>query len=504
MTRSGQVTIDHVRARSALPRLVQDYTYDPGTGRPLQTITNLQTLPSAADTTSYTYDPAGNLTSESDAQNTGATQTQCFSQNGLDQLTAAWTDTGGTQTAAPPVGWRHRPLHQHQPLGGQYRRDQPRTGRPTLTTCSATGPRRPRTTPSSWTVRGTPPRILDHPGRSSTQAGNLTKLPVLLSNAPATAQPGSLTRLPASSRPARPSTPPTTTPAYNADGQLTSQPVTKTTGTAPTAATPPALSQVTYTPQGQVATVTTSSGTTSYLYDASGTLLIQTDPSGTILYADGGAEEITLTGTTLSGLRLLSAPGGVTVTESSSGTRHLRTGEPAGNRQRRHRGCHPGHHPPVLRPLGRPSRHASRLARPQRLPRQAARSQHQPGRPWRPRLRPRHRILQPHSTRSWKPAAPSRWAATPTPPTTPSTRATRPARTPSPRRSSATSRRIRRQRTTRPWPPSTRSATAATAAATAGAVTVTARPTPRTCRQPARSRRPLATSSAQRRTARSS
>ncbi len=80
------------------------------------------------------------------------------------------------------------------------------------------------------------------------------------------------------------------------------------------------MSKVTYTPQGQVAAVTTSSGTTSYLYDASGTLLIQSDPSSTILYADGGTEEITLTGTTLSGLRLLSAPDGVTITESSSGT----------------------------------------------------------------------------------------------------------------------------------------------------------------------------------------
>ena len=85
-------------------QMVQDYTYDAGTSRLLQSITNLQTASSAADTTSYTYDDSGNITSESDAQNTGGTQTQCFSYNGLDQLTAAWTDTGGTQTAAAPVG----------------------------------------------------------------------------------------------------------------------------------------------------------------------------------------------------------------------------------------------------------------------------------------------------------------------------------------------------------------------------------------------------------------
>jgi YD repeat-containing protein len=40
----------------------------------LQTTTNLQSLTSAAETTSYTYNPAGNITSASDVQNTGGTE----------------------------------------------------------------------------------------------------------------------------------------------------------------------------------------------------------------------------------------------------------------------------------------------------------------------------------------------------------------------------------------------------------------------------------------------
>ena len=109
------------------------------------------------------------------------------------------------------------------------------------------------------------------------------------------------------------------TPSCNATGQLTSQSVTKTTGQA-SPATPPSLSKITYTPQGQIASVTTANGTTSYTYDSSGNLLVQASPSSKTLYADAGAEEITLTGSTVSGLRLLSSPDGVTVAEGSSGT----------------------------------------------------------------------------------------------------------------------------------------------------------------------------------------
>jgi RHS repeat-associated protein len=294
-------------------QLVQDYAYDPGTSKLLQTITNLQTLSAAADTTSYTYDPAGNITSASDMQNTGGARAQCFTYNGLDQLTAAWTDTGGTQTVAAPSVGGIGGCNNAAPSAGNIGGAAPYWESYTY---DLLGDRT-----SETTYNTSLPASQDTAANATTQedrypGGNLTSSPG--SNAPTTAQSQSdaaasiVTTSPAGSA--------TSAPAYNADGQLTSQAVTKTTGTAPTAATPPALSQVTYDPQGQVATVTTSKGTTSYIYDASGSLLIEAAPSTTTLYVDGGAEEITRTGTAVTGLRLLTAPDGVTVTENSSGT----------------------------------------------------------------------------------------------------------------------------------------------------------------------------------------
>ena len=293
-------------------QLVEDYTYDAGTSRLLQSITNLQTLSSAADTTSYTYDQAGNITSALDAQNTGGTQAQCFTYNGLDQLTAAWTDTGGTQTAPGPsvsgIGGCNNTTPSAANIGGPA---------PYWETCTydLLGDRT-----SETTYNTSLPASQDTPANATTQeteypGGNLTSSPS--SNAPATARPQPDTA--ASIVTTSPAGTSTTTPAYDTDGQLTSQNVTATSGSAPPAG-PPALSKLTYTPQGQVASATTSTGTTNYIYDANGNLLIQSDPTATTLYADSGAEQITLTGTTLTGLRLLTAPGGITITESSSGT----------------------------------------------------------------------------------------------------------------------------------------------------------------------------------------
>jgi len=293
-------------------QMVQDYTYDAGTSRLLQSITNLQTASSAADTTSYTYDDSGNITSESDAQNTGGTQTQCFTYNGLDQLTAAWTDTGGTQTAASPsvsgIGGCNNTTPSAANIGGPAPYWETYTydllgDRTSETTYNTSLPA------SQDTLANATTQQVEYPG------GSLTNSPS--SNAPATAQ--SQPDTAASIVTTSPSGTSTTTPAYNADGELTAQTVSKTTGSAPPSG-PPGLSKLTYTPQGQVASATTSSGTTSYIYDANGSLLIEADPTSTTLYADAGTEQITLTGSKLTGVRLLAAPDGVTVTETSSGS----------------------------------------------------------------------------------------------------------------------------------------------------------------------------------------
>jgi RHS repeat-associated protein len=93
-------------------QLVQSYTTDPATQRLIRTDTAFETLSYEPDATSYTYNKADELTSVSDVQrsgpNTSVTQTQCFSYGDgsgdlPSQLNAAWTDTGGTQTAASPT-----------------------------------------------------------------------------------------------------------------------------------------------------------------------------------------------------------------------------------------------------------------------------------------------------------------------------------------------------------------------------------------------------------------
>ncbi|WP_435132261.1 RHS repeat-associated core domain-containing protein [Actinacidiphila sp. bgisy144] len=60
----------------------------------------------AVDNVSYTYNPAGQITSTSDVQDTGGTantDTQCYTYDYLARLTQAWSDTGATHTADAPT-----------------------------------------------------------------------------------------------------------------------------------------------------------------------------------------------------------------------------------------------------------------------------------------------------------------------------------------------------------------------------------------------------------------
>ena len=271
-------------------QLVQDYAYDPATNRLLQSITNLQ--PDATgptDQVTYAYDQSGNITATSDGQDTGGTQTQCYNYNDLDQLTTAWTDTGGLTTSLPSspvqgIGGCANGSPAAANIGGpapyweSYTYDLlgDRTSETTYNTALA---------PAKDTLANATTQEIEYPG------GNFSNSPA--SNAPDTAQPQPDTA--ASILTSSPGGTTTSAPAYNANGQLASQNVSKTTGTSPPSA-PPALSKVTYDPQGQVATVTSSAGTSSYTYDADGSILLESDPGSTTLFIDSGAEQITQTG----------------------------------------------------------------------------------------------------------------------------------------------------------------------------------------------------------------
>ncbi|SDN20597.1 intein N-terminal splicing region/RHS repeat-associated core domain-containing protein [Actinacidiphila guanduensis] len=78
--------------------------YDQTTGRVIQTKALAQ--PSTAlDVDTYRYNQAGEITASDDLQNNTTHDTQCFSYDTFQRLTAAWTDTAGiTDPTAAPVG----------------------------------------------------------------------------------------------------------------------------------------------------------------------------------------------------------------------------------------------------------------------------------------------------------------------------------------------------------------------------------------------------------------
>jgi RHS repeat-associated protein len=287
-------------------QLVQTYSTDPATARLLTTTTNLQTLPAVADATSYTYNPAGDITSSSDAQNTGGTQTQCYAYDNLQQLTTAWTDAGGTTTlpapSVPGIGGCANTAPSAAALGGPapYWRD--------------------------WTYN----LLGDRTSQTSHNTAGNTALDITQTStypaAAAPAQPDAATSI--KTQYGTTGSSDTTTPAYDAAGNTKSQANT-TSGASPPPA-PPAESAITYTPQGRTAQVTTTAGVSTYTYDASGNLLLQADPAATTLYLDGGTEELTLTGTTVTGRRYYLAPDATTVVRSSGGAISYQIASPAG------------------------------------------------------------------------------------------------------------------------------------------------------------------------------
>ena len=85
---------------------------------------------------------------------------------------------------------------------------------------------------------------------------------------------------------------------------------------------------LTWSPVGQLASMTTSGGTTGYIYDADGNLLIQTDPSSTTLYLSD--EEITLTGSTLTGTRYYQLGGQTVAARTGAGAVYYLSGDQEG------------------------------------------------------------------------------------------------------------------------------------------------------------------------------
>jgi RHS repeat-associated protein len=409
-------------------QLVQTYGVDPDTNRLIQATTSLQTLAQAADITNYTYDKSGNLTSSSDQQNTGGTQTQCFSYNHLGQLTTAWTDTGGTTSAASPsvpgIGGCANPSPAAANIGGaapywESWTDNQLGDRSTQVIHNTAGTTSLNQTQTMAYPAGTTPA---QPDAAQTATTTVNSAVTAVTSNSYDADGNTITDLNSGSTPLVSALQTSagqqlcaddfhtgTTSGTKADlftcnfgasqiwtvptatGQIKIQGLclavkgnATTTGSlveldtcSSTAAgqkwkpgatgslTNPnsgmclddpggsktlstqldvatcngwprqdwGSQQISYTPQGRTYQVTTSAGTSTYTYDASGNLLLQADPASTTLYLDGGTEQLTLTGSTVSGLRYYPAPDGTATMLSSSGTISYAVGNPQGTSQ---------------------------------------------------------------------------------------------------------------------------------------------------------------------------
>ena len=250
-------------------------TYDPNTGNLTDSqVKNRGVSATPFDDTTYTYDPAGNITAQTDTRNGTATETQCFSYDTLDRLTQAWTATdncaadpsgnGGSTVGDRISGGAYWTTWKYDPLGDQT----------TQTQHSLTG--------------GT------DTATSYTYNGNGTSQPNTLTSSSTTGPSGS------------------TTAGYTYDPD----------GNTLTRSLPSGKQTLTWTHDGKLATDTTSAGTTSYLYDADGNLLLQKDPGQTTAYLFGGAQQLVLnTGTSaVTGTRFLALPGGGLAVRTGAGT----------------------------------------------------------------------------------------------------------------------------------------------------------------------------------------
>jgi RHS repeat-associated protein len=263
--------------------------YDENTGQLTDTnLKNTAISSTPIDDTAYAYDAGGNPTSQAETRQGTTSETQCFAYDTLDRLKQAWTatDSCGSDPSSN---------------AGQFVGDGV-TGAAYWT---------------SWTYNplGTRGSETDH-GLSGAPDATVT----YKYNQNGQGQPDTLTSTSTSS-PA--SVTGTSAFGYDANGNVTSRSVT--TGSATTS------QQLTWNPDGTLATIATtpatgSATTSSYVYDANGTLLLQKDPGQTILYLPG--EELILdtsTGAnagTISGTRYYPLPGGGQV---------VRTATPAGN-----------------------------------------------------------------------------------------------------------------------------------------------------------------------------
>jgi RHS repeat-associated protein len=252
--------------------------YDQHTGN----LTKSQVTPAKGnpyDTTSYSFDASGNLTSQTDVRDPNAgqqtqTEAQCYGYNLLGQLTQAWTTNGRASC---------------------------------------------QTGPSAGTVRDGIPGGAYWTSWSYNPAGNQT----VLTQHALSGGPGSVTKYDYNNGQGTSTGQPDTLTSATTAGGGTATYTYDPTGNTLTRGLSTGKQTLTWTPLGQLASDTVSAGTTSYQYDADGNLLLQQSPSQTTLYLFNEQLTWTRTGKSagqVNGIRILPLPGGPDVVRTGKGT----------------------------------------------------------------------------------------------------------------------------------------------------------------------------------------
>ncbi|MER5641085.1 RHS repeat-associated core domain-containing protein [Kitasatospora sp. NPDC002227] len=277
-------------------QVVSTQQYDWATGHVVSSFVDRQTGTTSVDQTSYTYNPAGRITSVKDLQNASVTDLQCFTYDYLGRLTTAWTDTAGTTT---------QPAPSVPAIGGCTNATGPvMTGTPAKPTVG--GPAAYWQS-YSYDATGNRTAMVQHDVTGNTANDATTTQTFGTGANPGQGTTGGPHGLLTSSTKSASGTAGTTY-TYDAMGNTTK--VTDATG----------ATNLTWDGEGKLASVAKPGSTTSYLYDASGNQLIRRDPGKTTLNL--GADELTLDSTThaLTDVRYYGSPGGITITRITTAT----------------------------------------------------------------------------------------------------------------------------------------------------------------------------------------
>ena len=251
-------------------------TYDPHTGALTDSkVANTAVSSTPFDDTSYTYDPSGNISSQTDVRSGTATELQCFGYDLLQRLTQAWT-TDGTHpcTAGPSTG-----------SGGTVGDGITGSAYWATWTYNALGDQQTQTQHSF--TGGTNTVTADsYNANGKNQPDTLTSA--------ATTGPGAGT----------------STYSYDAAGNTLTRNM------------PAGNQSLTWYDNGKLKSDTTSAGTTSYVYDADGNMLLEKDPGRTTLFIFGEQLALNTASGAVTGTRFLTLPGGGTAVRTGAGSNY--------------------------------------------------------------------------------------------------------------------------------------------------------------------------------------